>query len=265
MNAQRIILAAAMGVILAACSDLATKDAPIEERSKAQSAVSTKGAATQGSAATDASATGAPASGAAIAGAQTAGAGAADVASAAPLGQGVQTHGTSTQGVEARPLPGGATPGAGDATGAAGGTAAAAGGEAATEASSAAARFAGMRSPPKDATGPLSKRLIYFDYDSSAIKEEYRDIVQAHAEFLRASKDAKSVLQGHTDERGSRDYNLALGQRRAESVQQALVLLGVEAGKLEAVSLGEEKPVKEGHDEESWSKNRRVEIYYQGE
>lgn len=267
MSAQRIILTAVLGVILVGCSDLATKDAPIEERTKAQAGVPAKGTPATGSAATDAAKTGAATPGATPTGTQTAGAGTADAASATPLGQGVQTHGTSSQGVEARPLPGGAASGAGEpAAGAAGGAAsAAAGGEAATSATGAAARFAGMRSPPKDAAGPLSKRVIYFDYDSSAIKDEYRDIVQAHAEFLRASKEAKSVLQGHTDERGSRDYNLALGQRRAESVQQALILLGVEEAKLEAVSLGEEKPVKEGHDEESWSKNRRVEIYYQGE
>lgn len=264
MNAQRIVLAAAIGVMLVGCSDLATKDAPIEERSKVQAGVPTKGATAAGTVAEGTATAGAAtAPGATPAGAQTAGTGATDVASAAPLGQGVQTHGTSSQGVEARPLPGGVASGPGEAAaGAAGGTAAAVPGG---EAAGAAARFAGMRSPPKDVAGPLSKRVIYFDYDSSVIKDEYRDIVQAHAEFLRASKEAKSVLQGHTDERGSRDYNLALGQRRAESVQQSLNLLGVEAAKLEAVSLGEEKPVKEGHDEESWSKNRRVEIYYQGE
>ncbi len=117
----------------------------------------------------------------------------------------------------------------------------------------------------KDPASPLSKRRIQFDFDSSAIRDEYRPILEAHAQYLKGNKSAKAILQGNTDERGSREYNLALGQRRAESVFKALNLLGVPEGQMEAVSLGEEKPIAEGHDEAAWSQNRRTEILYQGE
>lgn len=112
---------------------------------------------------------------------------------------------------------------------------------------------------------PLSKRRLLFDYDSSAIRDEYRQVLEAHARFIKGNKDARSILQGHADERGSREYNLALGQRRAESVLKALNLLGVPEDQMEAVSFGEEKPVVEGHDESAWQENRRTEVLYQGE
>lgn len=112
---------------------------------------------------------------------------------------------------------------------------------------------------------PLSKRRLLFDYDSSAIRDEYRAVLEAHARFMMANKDARAILQGHADERGSREYNLALGQRRAESVLKALNLLGVPEQQMEAVSFGEEKPVVEGHDEDAWQQNRRTEVLYQGE
>lgn len=117
----------------------------------------------------------------------------------------------------------------------------------------------------KDPNNILSKRIIYFDFDSYAIRDEFRAIVEAHARYLRENPSVRSILQGHTDERGSRDYNLALGQRRAESVKQAMSLMGVQDEQVEAVSLGEEKPAQEGHDEVAWQLNRRTEIYYQGE
>lgn len=117
----------------------------------------------------------------------------------------------------------------------------------------------------KDPNNPLSKRVIYFDFDSDAIREEFRGLIEAHAGFLKGNRAARIILQGHTDERGSRDYNLALGQRRAESVKQALTLMGVENDQVETVSLGEEKPVQEGHDEAAWKQNRRSEIHYLGE
>jgi peptidoglycan-associated lipoprotein len=254
MKGKRLAIAV-LGVLLVGCSDLATKDAPIEDRSKSPTSTATKtpAATTAGTQATGVGSgsgtgtgtgTGASPTGAASGAVGTTGTG----ASTAGTGAEVQTHGTVLQGVEVRPLAGTSAGAQGSGMGAGG-----------------AAQYAGMRTPPKDVAGPLSKRVIYFDYDSSTIKDEYRDVIQAHSDFIKASKEAKSILQGHTDERGSRDYNLALGQRRAESVQQALVVLGVDPMKLEAVSLGEEKPVKEGHDEDAWSKNRRVEIYYQGE
>lgn len=118
---------------------------------------------------------------------------------------------------------------------------------------------------PKNPASPLAQRRILFDFDSSAIRDEYRSLLEAHAQYLKKEKTAKAILQGHADERGSREYNLALGQRRAESVYKALTLLGVPEEQMEAVSLGEEKPVAEGHDEDAWKQNRRTEILYQGE
>lgn len=117
----------------------------------------------------------------------------------------------------------------------------------------------------RDPANPLSKRVVYFDFDSDVIREEFRGLVEAHAGFLKNNGAARIILQGHTDERGSRDYNLALGQRRAESVRQALALMGVKDEQVETVSLGEEKPVLEGHDEAAWKLNRRAEIHYLGE
>jgi len=121
------------------------------------------------------------------------------------------------------------------------------------------------KNPLKDPDSILSKRTIFFDYDSASIREEFRPLIEAHAQYLKENKQAKTILQGHTDERGSREYNIALGQRRAESVSQAMVLLGVADAQIEAVSLGEEKPLSEAHDEDAWQQNRRVEILYQGE
>lgn len=118
---------------------------------------------------------------------------------------------------------------------------------------------------PKNPASPLAQRRILFDYDSAAIRDEYRSLLESHAQYMKKEKSAKAILQGHADERGSREYNLALGQRRAESVYKALNLLGVPDAQIEAVSLGEEKPVAEGHDEEAWKQNRRTEILYQGE
>ncbi len=118
---------------------------------------------------------------------------------------------------------------------------------------------------PRNPASPLAQRRILFDYDSSAIRDEYRSLLESHAQYLKKEKAAKTILQGHADERGSREYNLALGQRRAESVYKALNLLGVPDAQMEAVSLGEEKPVSEGHDEEAWRQNRRTESLYQGE
>lgn len=121
------------------------------------------------------------------------------------------------------------------------------------------------RVPPKNATGPLANRVIHFDFDSSAIREEYRSTIEAHSTFLKNSKAAKVILQGHTDERGSREYNVALGQRRADAVKQAMSLLGVPETQLESVSFGEEKPVAECHDESCYQQNRRAVIVYDGE
>jgi len=113
-----------------------------------------------------------------------------------------------------------------------------------------------------DVKTALSKRSIYYDYDQYDIKPEYRPVVEAHAQQLRANPAMKVRIEGNGDERGSREYNLALGQRRAEAVKKMMLLLGVSDKQIEAISYGEEKPVASGHDESAWSKNRRSDIAY---
>lgn len=118
---------------------------------------------------------------------------------------------------------------------------------------------------PRELTDPaskLSQRSIYFDLDKYDVKDEYKDLVASHAKYLVANRGFKVLLQGNTDERGSREYNLSLGQKRAESVKRSLTLLGVQEGQIESVSLGEEKPKDAGHDEAAWSQNRRADILY---
>lgn len=117
----------------------------------------------------------------------------------------------------------------------------------------------------RDPASPLAQRVIYFEFDSAVIDGRFQPILDVHSAYLKANPGFKVILQGHADERGSREYNLALGQRRAESVRQAMSLLGVADGQMEAVSLGEEKPAVEGHDESAWKMNRRTEIHYVGE
>lgn len=114
----------------------------------------------------------------------------------------------------------------------------------------------------KDPASPLAQRVIYFDFDSAVIHPRFQPILEAHATYLKANPQFKVTLEGHADERGSREYNLALGQRRAESVRRALALLGVSDDQMEAVSFGEERPAVEGHDESAWKMNRRTEIRY---
>lgn len=108
----------------------------------------------------------------------------------------------------------------------------------------------------------LSQRRVHFAFDSSAIDDENRAIVEAHAKYLAANKNVKLVLEGHADERGTREYNLALGERRAQAVERMMKLLGVSADRIKVVSYGEEKPLCQQHDENCWAQNRRVEILY---
>ena len=105
-------------------------------------------------------------------------------------------------------------------------------------------------------------RTIYFDYNSYVVKDEFRSTVAANAQYLRANPSSRVVLEGHTDERGSSEYNLALGQKRAEATRQAMLLLGVPENQIEAVSYGKERPAAYGSDESSWAQNRRVEFTY---
>src|SRR5690606_35852049 len=117
-------------------------------------------------------------------------------------------------------------------------------------------------SPLDDPDSLLSKRVIYFDFDRAEIKPEYRQIIQAHAEYLSANRNTRIVLEGHTDERGSREYNMGLGERRATAVRSIFTLQGVSSDQIETVSFGEERPVAMGQSEDSWRLNRRVEIIY---
>jgi peptidoglycan-associated lipoprotein len=117
----------------------------------------------------------------------------------------------------------------------------------------------------KDPGNILSKRSIFFDLDSNLVKEEYKPIVAAHARYLQENRGAKMRVEGNADERGSREYNIALGQRRADAVRQMMQLLGAQASQIETVSFGEEKPRCTGNDEACWQQNRRGDIVYQGE
>jgi peptidoglycan-associated lipoprotein len=117
----------------------------------------------------------------------------------------------------------------------------------------------------KEPGSPLAKRSIYYEFNRYDIKEEYVPVIESHAKFLMDHTDLKIAVQGNCDDRGSREYNLALGQRRADSVKRAMVLLGVSDKQIETVSFGAEKPVALGQDEDSWAKNRRADIVYPNE
>lgn len=106
------------------------------------------------------------------------------------------------------------------------------------------------------------ERSVYFDFDVFTIKNEFTGMIERHANYLKAHPELEVKLEGHADERGGREYNLALGQKRSESVKRALVTLGAGQSQLEAVSFGEEKPKMTGHDEASWAQNRRVDFVY---
>ena len=109
----------------------------------------------------------------------------------------------------------------------------------------------------------LAKRVVYFDFDSSDLSSDDYQTLDAHAQFLIANAKSRVALTGHTDERGTREYNMALGERRAKGVQSYLISKGVQATQLEAVSYGKEMPVNQGHNEAAWKENRRVEINYE--
>ncbi|WP_028451637.1 peptidoglycan-associated lipoprotein Pal [Chitinilyticum aquatile] len=116
-----------------------------------------------------------------------------------------------------------------------------------------------------DPNNILSTRRVYFDYDSYVVSSDYNEVIEAHAKYLMSNKDAKVILQGNTDNRGTAEYNLALGQKRADAVKKMMNALGVQDAQIESVSFGEEKPIEIGDTEEAWARNRRAEIVYQGE
>jgi peptidoglycan-associated lipoprotein len=110
--------------------------------------------------------------------------------------------------------------------------------------------------------GQLKNRTIYFDFDSSEVRAEYNDLITAHAHYLAANPTRRIRVEGNTDERGSREYNIGLGERRAQAVRRALMLQGVNESQITTVSYGEERPAVTGHAEEAWSRNRRANIVY---
>lgn len=114
-----------------------------------------------------------------------------------------------------------------------------------------------------DATSPLSQQVIYFDFNASTIKSGYRDLITWHGRYLASNPDMKVRLEGHTDERGSREYNIALGDRRAQAVSRILMFQGANKKQVEVISYGEEKPVGLEHTEAAWNKNRRVQLVYE--
>ena len=114
----------------------------------------------------------------------------------------------------------------------------------------------------QDASGILSDRTIYFEFDSSNVQKKFMDIIKRHAAYLAQYSDVDVRLEGHTDERGSREYNVGLGARRAEAVSRLLQAYGAARDQIETVSYGEEVPAVEGHNEEAWARNRRVELVY---
>ena len=119
---------------------------------------------------------------------------------------------------------------------------------------------------PAELTDPksiLSKRSVYFDFDSYVVKNEYQSVVDAHSRYLNSHRNRKVIIQGNTDDRGGSEYNLALGQKRAEAVRKAMSLMGVSDDQMEAVSFGKEKPRATGNNEAAWAENRRADIVYQ--
>jgi peptidoglycan-associated lipoprotein len=119
--------------------------------------------------------------------------------------------------------------------------------------------------PLRDPRSPLSRREIYYDYDSFTVRDEYKPLLEAHAAYLKANRSARIKVEGNTDERGSREYNLALGQKRSESVKRVLTLLGVNEAQIDTVSFGEEKPKNPASTEAAYSENRRCDLAYAGE
>jgi len=118
--------------------------------------------------------------------------------------------------------------------------------------------------PLTDPKGTLGRRSVFFDFDRFEIKPEFQALVEAHGRYLSSNRARNIVIEGNADERGSREYNLALGQKRADSVRRGLTLLGASDAQIETISFGKEKPCASGHDEAAWAQNRRADINYKG-
>jgi len=123
----------------------------------------------------------------------------------------------------------------------------------------------GQMNPLRDPNSVLSKRSVYFDFDSYAVRDEYKPVIEAHGHYLQGARGGHMTIQGNTDERGSREYNIALGQRRADAVKKMMMLFGATDSQIDTVSFGKEKPRNPGHDEGAWTENRRDDVVYQGE
>ena len=123
----------------------------------------------------------------------------------------------------------------------------------------------GQGNPLRDPRSILSKRSVFYDFDSYAVKDEYRPLIDAHGKYLQGNRSARMTIQGNCDERGSREYNIALGQRRADAVKRMMLLDGATDQQIETVSFGKEKPRNPGHDEAAWAENRRDDFVYAGE
>ncbi|MCW8854793.1 MAG: peptidoglycan-associated lipoprotein Pal [Gammaproteobacteria bacterium] len=119
------------------------------------------------------------------------------------------------------------------------------------------------RAAINDTGSVLAERVIYFDFDSDQISQDYQDLLSHHGKYLAANSDVSVRLEGHADERGTREYNVALGNRRAQAVRRLILLQGAAASQVSVISYGEEKPVALSHDEEAWRLNRRAELIYQ--
>jgi peptidoglycan-associated lipoprotein len=240
---------ALVGLLLSGCAGTAVKEASIEDRSLKASAASADASPPAEGAAKSA----APDSGASVAPNPDVATKPLPAGGKAVASTGVETRGIETQAPQSFTLADGGSK-----------SAAAAGAGQPDKADTLKHEHQPVLDP-RNPESPLAQRRLLFDYDSAAIRDEYRSLLEMHAQYLKNEKTARLILQGHADERGSREYNLALGQRRSESVYKALGLLGVPDAQMEAVSLGEEKPVAEGHDENAWVQNRRAELLYQGE
>jgi peptidoglycan-associated lipoprotein len=139
-------------------------------------------------------------------------------------------------------------------------------GTAGTTGSGVSGTMAGTQGNPlRDPRNILSKRSVYFDFDSYAVKDDYKALIEAHAKYLQTTRSARMTIQGNCDERGSREYNIALGQRRADAVKRMMLLSGATDAQIETVSFGKEKPRNPGHDEAAWAENRRDDVVYAGE
>ena len=123
----------------------------------------------------------------------------------------------------------------------------------------------GQTNPLRDPRNILSKRSVYFDFDAYAIKDDYKSLLEAHGKYLQANRNAHMTVEGNTDERGSREYNIALGQRRADAAKRMMLLYGANEAQIDTVSFGKEKPKNPGHDESAWAENRRDDLAYRGE